>query len=125
MRAIAFSLLVMAAVAGSAAAQQATEQYIPIGQSPGGVTMQGQLSASVEPAGAGGEATFTMAAAAGAPEVSYVLSPTTRIYIDNSARGQPNTMGAIADLQPGRTVEVRVSGTEARTALWIKVRGGQ
>lgn len=110
------------AIAGPASAQQATEQYIPIGQSPGEGTMVGEVSAAVEPAAAGGATTFTMASEAGAPDASYVIGPHTRIYVDRSAQGLPNTLGAAEDVQPGRVVEVRIGDAQTRVAAWIKVR---
>lgn len=122
MRTITLAFLVATATAGAALAQQATERYIPIGQSPGALTMQGEISTTTEPAGAGGQTSVAMTSEAAPGGVSYVLGPQTRIYIDNSAQGRPNTMGTPADLQTGRHVEVAVASADTRTALWIKVR---
>ncbi len=122
MRTITLALVSAMAAAGAAAAQQATEQYIPIGQSPGARTMQGEISSAVEPASASGQTTIAMTSEAAPGGVSYVVGPRTRIYIDNSARGQPSTMGALADLQAGRHIEVAIADAEAGAALWIKVR---
>lgn len=121
MHTISMALVALAAFAGAASAQQATEQFIPIGQSPGAVTMQGELSAAVAPAAVGGETSFSMMGA-DAQQRSYAIGPRTRIYIDRSALGQPNTMGSAADLRAGRAIEVSVADPAARVALWIKVR---
>lgn len=123
MRAISLAFAFWA-LAGAASAQQATEQFIPIGQSPGAVTMQGELSAAAEPAAAGGETVVSMTAT-GAQLRSYVIGPQTRIYIDRSALGQPNTIGGVDDLRAGRHAEVSVADSAARVALWIKVRAEQ
>jgi hypothetical protein len=108
------------ALAGAAAAHPATEQYIPIGQSPGPGVVQGTAEPVAEPA-------------AGAPPIvavdregeqigAYVVTPQTRIYIDRSAQGLPSTMGTLEDVQAGRVIEVRIADPETRAAEWIKVR---
>ncbi len=122
MRTFTLTLLAALALAGAAAAQQASEQYIPIGQSPGALTMRGEVTATAAPAAAGGEASISMTSEAAPAGVSYVLGPRTRIYIDRSALGRPSTMGAMADLQPGRSVEVSIANADTRVANWIKVR---
>lgn len=124
MRTILVAVLA-AALSGVASAQQATEQYIPIGQSPGALTMQGQVQAAAGPAAAGGEGSVSMTSEAAPGGVSYAIGPHTRIYIDHSAQGRPNTMGALADLQPGRAIEVSIPNAETRVASWIKVRAAE
>ncbi len=124
MRTIIRAVVVASALAGAASAQQATEQFIPIGQSPGAMTMQGELSAAAEPAAAGGEATIAMTIAGAEPR-SYAIGPQTRIYIDRSAQGRASTMGGLADLRAGRHAEVSVAEAAPGIALWIKVRPEQ
>jgi hypothetical protein len=34
-------------------------------------------------------------------------------------------MGALADLQPGRAIEVSIPNAETRVASWIKVRAAE
>ena len=106
-------------------AHPATEQFIPIGQSPGAVTMQGQVTTAAQPSALGAETSFSMTAAGAARDVSYVVGPNTRIYVDRSQHGRANTHGTIADLQAGRLIEVCVADTQSRVALWIKVRADQ
>ncbi len=62
-----------------------------------------------------------MNAVGAAGDVAYVIGPSTPIHLDGSARGQPNTVGALADLQPGRAIEVSVHDASTRIANWIKV----
>ena len=124
MRTILVAVLA-AALSGVASAQQATEQYIPIGQSPGALTMQGQVQSAAAPGAAGGEGSISMTSEAAPGGVSYGIGPHTRIYIDHSAQGRPNTMGALADLQPGRAIEVSIPNAETRVASWIKVRAAE
>ena len=54
--ALVFAVSEAAPAAGAAVAHPATEQYIPIGQSPGALTMRGEVTATAAPAAAGGEA---------------------------------------------------------------------
>lgn len=107
------------ALAGAAYAHPATEQYIPIGQSPGGGTLMGRAEAVVEPAAAGGEPAVSIA---GAPSGPFVIGPNTRIYIDRSAQRLPSLIGTIDDVRPGRIIEVRIADPETRVAEWVKVR---
>ena len=50
MRTAALSALAVLALAGAASAHPATEQYVPIGQSPGPGVVQGTAEPVVEPA---------------------------------------------------------------------------
>jgi hypothetical protein len=99
-------------------AQKATEQFIPIGQSPGisGThTWIGEIVASDSRA-------LTLSARAAQGPVTVRLNDKTRIFLDRSKLKQSNLAGSIADLQKGRVAEVRYEGpAEARTADWIKV----
>jgi hypothetical protein len=109
--------LCLAAVAG-ARAQEATEIFVPIGQSPG---VSGKLSligpiAAVDRA----NGTVTVAAAAGTKVVQ--ITDRTRIWLDRSRLKLPNRTGTLADLQRGRTVEVKPQQDALGTAAeWIKV----
>ena len=109
---------------GSAAApsaQMVTEQYIPIGQSPGlsgKHTVIGKLQ-SVNPQ----EKTCTVAGTTGALNVR--ITERTKIWLDRSKLRQPNLTGTLADLRPGATVEVKPEGHQggvsSAPAEWIKV----
>jgi hypothetical protein len=120
MRKLLFAAVAALALPGAAFAHPATEQFIPIGQSPGSGAVQGRAQAVAEPSAVGGSPTVTVAAAGGAQ--SFVVGPNTRIYVDRSAQNRPNTLGTIADVRPERVIEVRLADPRTRVAEWIKVR---
>lgn len=108
--------------ASEPSAQQTTEQYIPIGQSPGlsgKYTVIGKLQ-SVNAQ----ERTFTIAGTTGALNVR--ITERTKIWLDRSKLQQPNLQGTFADLRTGATVEVKPEGHERSVssgpAEWIKVQ---
>jgi hypothetical protein len=102
-----------------ASGQQATEMFIPIGQSPGlsnTSTLIGTLE-SVDP----GKMTVTVSSPSGIQTVG--ITDRTLIWIDRSPEKQPNQPGALRDLQQGRKVEVKPrSGEPQAVAEWIKVQ---
>jgi hypothetical protein len=122
MRSFVITLTASLALAGAAAAHPATEQFIPIGQSPGPGVVAGTAGAVAEPSEAGGEPIVSVEAASGGELGAYAVTPQTRIYIDRSAQGLPSLVGTIEDVQPGRVIEVRIADPETRAAEWIKVR---
>jgi hypothetical protein len=104
-------------------AQEMTEQFIPVGQSPGlsgKYTVIGKLQ-SVNTR----EQICSVASAAGT--VNAKITERTRIWLDRSLLRQPNVKGTIADLKPGLTVEVKPEGHQSGVsngpAEWIKVQG--
>lgn len=98
--------------------QEATEIFIPIGQSPGvsgRVSMIGTLESMDR-----GRKTVTVSSPSGARTVA--LTERTSIWLDRSLQKQPNQSGAMSDLQPGRKVEVKLRKGEPKpVAEWIKV----
>ena len=103
-------------------AQEMTEQFIPVGQSPGlsgKYTVIGKLQ-SVNAR----EQICSVASAAGT--VNVRITERTKIWLDRSLLRQPNVKGTIADLKPGLTVEVKPeghqSGAPSGPAEWIKVQ---
>jgi len=104
-----------------ASGQQATEMFIPIGQSPG-LSNKGSVIGtleSVEP----GKRMVTISSPSGAQTVG--ITDRTLIWLDRSEQKQPNQNGAINDLQKGRKVEVKVrKGEPKAVAEWIKVQVG-
>jgi hypothetical protein len=120
MRTVLFAALASVALAGAAGAHPATEQFIPIGESPGPGVVQGTATPVVEPASGGPP--ILAVERAGEEVGAYVVTPRTRIYIDRSDRGLPSLVGTLDDVQPGSIVEVRISDPETRVAEWIKVR---
>lgn len=121
MRTTLLAAFVCIALTGAAAAHPATEQFIPIGQSPGAGVVEGRAGAVAEPAGAGAPI-VSVVDGASVELGAYVVVPTTRIYIDRSGQGLPSLVGTIDDVQPGRVIEVRIADPATRAAEWIKIR---
>ncbi len=103
-------------------AQKATEQFIPLGRSPGA---SGKLTWIGEILGTDAEArTLTLGEAQRSHTVK--ITDTTRIFLDRSKLKQTNLTGTFADLQPGRRVEVKYEGPlPTPTADWVKVEIAQ
>jgi hypothetical protein len=110
------------ALAGAASAHPATEQFIPIGQSPGPGVISGTAGAVAEPSSGEGDPIVSVQSAQGAEVGAYVVTDRTRIYIDRTAQGLPSLVGTINDVHPGRVIEVRITDSQTREAEWIKVR---
>lgn len=114
------SLVVAALLWGAAplGAQEATERFIPIGQSPGisgTAAYLGEVIA-VDPA----RRTVTVRGPSG--DRTVAVTARTRIWLDRSAARQPNLTGAFADVAVGRRVEVKYEDAERRErADWIKL----
>jgi hypothetical protein len=98
--------------------QKATEQYIPIGQSPG-VSYKHYASvgeiAEVDPQ----QQTITIADPAGPRTVR--IAAETRIWLDRTKLKATNLTGRFADLQKGRRVEVKYADPGRQVAEWVKV----
>ena len=104
-----------------ASGQQATEMFIPIGQSPG-LSNKGSVIGTLESVDPG-KRMVTISSPSGAQTV--VITDRTLIWLDRSEQKQPNQNGAINDLQKGRKVEVKVrKGEPKAVAEWIKVQVG-
>ena len=99
-------------------AQKMTEQFIPIGQSPGlsqKYTSIGEIT-QVNPQAR----TITIADPAGPRTVK--ISAKTHIWLDRSKLKQTNLVGGFADLQKGRRVEVKYQdAVRPEWAEWVKV----
>jgi hypothetical protein len=115
--------IVVVALGGTleASGQQATEMFIPIGQSPG-LSNKGSVIGtlkSVDP----GKRMVTISNSSGAQTVG--ITDRTMIWLDRSEQKQPNQDGGINDLQKGRKIEIKVRKGEAKAvAEWIKVQVG-
>ena len=104
-----------------ASGQQATEMFIPIGQSPG-LSNKGSVIGTLESVDPG-KRMVTISSPSGAQTV--VITDRTLIWLDRSEQKQPNLNGAINDLQKGRKVEVKIrKGEPKAVAEWIKVQVG-
>jgi hypothetical protein len=99
--------------------QEATEMFIPIGRSPG-LSGKESLIGTLESVDAG-KRMVTISSPSGAQRVG--ITDRTLIWLDRSLQKQPNQKGAIADLQQGRKVEVKLrKGEPKAVAEWIKVQ---
>lgn len=120
MRMLALRAVFLIALVGAppAHAQKATEQFIPVGESPGA---SGKLTWIGEVLGTDArERTLTVSEARGSHTVK--LTDQTRIFLDRSKLKQSNLTGTVADLQPGRRVEVKYKGPgPTPEAEWVKV----
>lgn len=105
-------------IALSAYAQKTTEQFIPVGKSPGvsGISSYiGELQ-EVDPE----KRTITVVGPEG--ERTIKTTDDTKIWLDRSLLRKANQPGRMADLQAGRRVEVKYVDAETRdTAEWIKI----
>lgn len=115
---VAFSVLVGAGIA--AGIQQATEMFIPIGQSPElskTATVVGTIESVDAP-----KRTIVVESDGGS--ATATITEKTRIFLDRSRRKEPNRDGAFEDLEEGARVEILYQGrTRAASgpAEWVKV----
>jgi hypothetical protein len=115
--------IVVVALGGTleASGQQATEMFIPIGQSPG-LSNKGSVIGTLESVDPG-KRRVTISNSSGAQTVG--ITDRTMIWLDRSEQKQPNQNGGINDLQKGRKIEIKVRKGEAKAvAEWIKVQVG-
>lgn len=95
--------------------QRATEQFIPIGQSPGlsnKYTYIGMIEA-VDPQ----QRTVTAAGH------TVRITEQTRIWLDRSLLKLSNQVGSFGDLQKGRKVEIKYADSaQPQVAQWVKVQ---
>ena len=100
--------------------QEATEMFIPVGQSPGlsgKVTVIGSIQ-SVSPA----DRTIAIAGSSGG-SWSAQVTDRTQIWLDRSKLRLQNRLGSFADLERGRLVEIRYEDNERKgPARWVKVQ---
>jgi hypothetical protein len=102
--------------------QKATEQFIPIGQSPG-VSQKSSSIGEIAEVNAAAQ-TVTIADPAGRRTVR--ITDKTRIWLDRTKLKQTNLSGRFADLQKGRRVEVKYEDPARRdVADWVKVEIAQ
>lgn len=96
-------------------AQQATEVFIPIGQSPGlsdKYTYMGTV-----------ESVNKQKQTIRADGRDIEIVGDTEIWLDRTALKERNSSGSFADLQSGRQVEIKyVDATGKQVADWIKIK---
>lgn len=101
-------------LAGATLAQQATEQYIPIGESPGlsDGTVTGTISTVYDD-----DHRMTIRSDSGS--VTVRITGKTRFYLDSSHRKRRNYAGTFEDCEVGRRVEIDVG--DDGIAAWVKI----
>lgn len=115
------AILVLPAIAAAATvqAQEATERYIPIGQSPG-LSYEHTYIGPIDSVNLD-ERRMTMKTDSGMHSIR--ITDRTRIWLDRSEQKKTNLTGDPADCKPGRIVEVKFMDPETReVADWIKVK---
>jgi len=109
---------VLALVAGSARAQKSTEQFIPIGMSPG-ISQKQTLIGTAE--GMNLRDLVLTVSDSGTPR-TVRLTARTHVWLDRSKLKLPNLEGTPGDLQSGRRVEIKfVNPVLRQVADWVKV----
>ncbi len=98
--------------------QETTERYIPVGHSPG-LSNKYTYIGHIEEVDLQNQ---TISVRNEQETRTIRLTPQTRIWLDRSQIRQTNSTGNIADLRPGRTVEIKYEDYESKeSADWIKV----
>jgi len=117
---LATALSVFALIGVAAGAQEATEMFIPIGQSPA-LSKTATVIGTIESVDAEKR---TIVVRSDGGSATATISEKTRIFLDRSRRKEPNRYGAFEDLEEGARVEVLYEGrTRAASgpAEWVKV----
>ncbi|MDH3317785.1 MAG: hypothetical protein OER43_18725 [Gammaproteobacteria bacterium] len=110
--------MALGAATSAGVAQQTTERFIPIGESPGKSNRTSYIGRIVA-VDAGGR-TVTVQDDGGTGHTLQVTN-STRIWLDRSALGLSNEVGSYADCQVGRRAEVSYTLVAEGVADWIKV----
>lgn len=101
--------------------QQTTEQFIPIGYSPGiskEYSYIGPITAVNRE-----QSTIVVDDARGTRTIK--VTPETRIWLDRTKIKKTNVVGDYNDCQPGRVVEVMYDHDDTTVAVWIKIETTQ
>ncbi|MGI9382801.1 MAG: hypothetical protein ACR2PO_06580 [Methyloligellaceae bacterium] len=120
MRADLTALLAFIAIsiaATSALGQKSTEQFIPLGKSPG-VSGVSSYIGRIEAVDTG-KRTITVAGDEGPRTIA--ITARTKIWVDLSKYKAANVIGTIEDCKAGRRIEAKMEGDQKQTAAWIKV----
>jgi hypothetical protein len=100
--------------------QRATEMFIPLGQS-AGLSGKHTLLARVQAVDAGQRSLTLMQDGA---SYTVKLGDGTPVWLDRSKMQQSNAVGALSDVKPGMTVEVKFqkNNRTAGDAEWVKLQ---
>ena len=116
-RLITIAVAALLLIASTSSAQQTTERYIPIGESPGLSEVYTYLGEII--AVDGESRTLTVRDSDG-PHVVQVTD-STEIWLDSTALGRSNATASFADCEVGRKVEIMHTQDDEYTAAWIKI----
>ena len=97
--------------------QQTTEQFIPIGQSPGVSDTYSYIGTII----AVDMAAHTIVVDSNRGERTVSVTEGTRIWLDRSGTKKTNTVGSYDDCEVGRKVEVMHEHDDEAVANWIKI----
>ena len=106
-------------IAGQLAAQETTEQFIPIGESPG---VSGEESVVGEIVAVDNQKQEVLVSS-GERRLTFKVEPDTRIYLDRTDQRLENTETDFTACRVGRMVEIKPQEEDATTASWIKIQG--
>ena len=102
-------------------AQQTTEQFIPMGKSPG-ISGKYAWMGEIEQVD---EQNRTITVKTDSSSKMLKLTDKTRIWIDRSKIRERSTKAEFADLKKGRKVEVKYVKDRETEAEWIKIEATQ
>ena len=113
-----FLAALLAVLAAPAAAQQTTEVYIPIGESPGVSDSDSVIGtiADIE------YDDYTMTVSANGETHAVRMTSDTRYYIDRSDDKKQSETGDFDDCREGQRIEVYLD--DEGDAIWIKIDAG-
>lgn len=114
-RLIVLTCLILACPA--AFGQKSTEQYIPIGNSPG---VSGKYS-YIGPIIAIDRSAQTITVEDRGEIREISVTDQTRIWLDRSKERRENLTADYADCEVGRMIEVKYSSEDQKSADWIKI----
>ena len=117
---VAATTLALAAfgIFGQLTAQETTEQYIPIGESPG---VSGEESVRGEIVSVDNQKQEVLVSI-GERRLTFKVEADTRIYMDRSDQRLENTETDFAACRVGRLVEIKPHQDDAAIASWIKIQ---
>jgi hypothetical protein len=98
-------------------AQQTSEQFIPIGMSPG-ISNKYSYIGKITAIDA---TTKTISMQSDKGPRTITISPITRIWLDRSKNKKSNIVASFDDIKIGRDVEVMHGHENENTAIWVKI----
>ena len=109
------ALCLLLVTAGAALAQQATEIYIPIGESPG-VSKSDSIIGSITSVD---HQRYQMVISVAGESRTITMTQSTRYYIDKSSDRKQNRYGDFDDCESGQRIEAYVD--DNGEAVWVKI----